>query len=253
MAGQVFQSDLNSLLREVLTSYKAEVAAGGKLYKLFAMDFLNSHHHTDRRDAAGLNEHRKNLGILRGILFTRKDLLMRFSEVNTPDDDLMKELLHLYYTTEAPPLMREAAGTVSSAAKQNRSLSLGCCLDNDQLSLIADCANEARMFVEELDASMLRSLLEGKLIVPLRSRNNRMLAYFLDQLCRHGLILPRWQNLLEQAGSILGPKGNKPLRHDQFSNALTHARNTPNSMQKKILECVQQVQEQRSNEGTASK
>mgnify|MGYP007050306498 FL=1 len=130
---------------------------------------------------------------------------------------------------------------------------MGCCLDDDQLSLIADCANEARVFVEVLDASILRSLLEGKLAVPLRSRNNRMLSYFFDQLCRHGLILPHWQNLLEQAGSILGPKDNKPLRHEQFSNALTHARNTPNSMQKKIRYCVQQVHKQLSNDGTASK
>ena len=253
MAGQVSQSDLNSLLREVITSYKAEVVAGGKLHELFAMDFLNSHHHTDRRDAAGLNEHRKNLGILKSLLFTRKDLLLRFSAAEAQDDTLLKDLLHLYYTTEAPPPKQEADTPLSSTAKQNHSLSLGCCLDDDQLSLIADCANEARMFVEELDASMLRSLLEGKLTVPLRSRNNRMLAYFFDQLCRHGLILPRWQNLLEQAGSILGPKGNKPLKHEQYSNALTHARNTPNSMQKKIRECVQQVQKQLSNDGTANK
>ena len=232
--------------------YQSEVATGRKLYKLFALDFLNSHHHTDRRDAAGLNEHRKNLGILKGILFTRKDLLVRFSEMDSPDDALLKDLLHLYYTTEAPPPGQEADAT-SSTSKQNHSLSLGCCLDDDQLSLIADCANEARVFVEVIDAPMLRSLLEGKLTVPLTSRNNRMLAYLFDQLCRHGLILPRWQNLLEQAGSILGPKGNKPLRHDQFSNALTHARNSPNSMQKKIRDCVQQVQEQLSNEGTASK
>ena len=226
---------------------------GRKLYKLFAEDFLNSHHYTDRRDAAGLNEHRKNLGILKGILFTRKDLLVRFSEADTPDDDLMKDLLHLYYTTEVPPPGKETGAAVSTPSKQNHSLSLGCCLDDDQLSLIADCANEARVFVEVLDASILRSLLEGKLTVPLTSRNNRMLAYLFDQLCRHGFILPRWQSLLEQAGSICGPKGNKPLRHDQFSNALTHARNSPNSMQKKIRDCVQQIQKQFSNDGTANK
>lgn len=233
--------------------YQSEVATGRKLYKQFALDFLNSHHHTDRRDAAGLNEHRKNLGILKGILFTRKDLLVRFSEMGMPDDALLQDLLHLYYTTEAPPPGQEAAAAVSSAAKQNRSLSLGCCLDDDQLSLIADCANEARVFVEVLDASILRSLLEGRLTVPLTSRNNRTLAYLFDQLSQHGLILPRWQNLLEQAGSILSPKGNKPLKHEQFSNALTHARSTPNSMQKKIRDCVQQVQEQLSNDGTDSK
>ncbi len=236
-----------------MTMYKSEVVSGKKRYKLFAMDFMNSHHHTDRLDAAGLNEHRKNLGILRGILFTRKDLLVRFSETGKPDDGLMKDLLHLYYTTEAPPPGRETGAAMTSATHPNHSLSLGCCLDDAQLSLIADCANEARVFVETVDTTTFRSLLEGKLTVPLTSRNNRMLAYLFDQLCRHGFILPRWQNLLEQAGSILGPKGNKPLRHEQFSNALTHARNTPNSMQKKIRECVQQVQKQLSNEGTASK
>ena len=247
------QSGLNSLLREVLISYKAEVLAGGKLYMLFAIDFLNSHHHTDRRDAAGLNEHRKNLGILKGILFRRKDLLMRFSDAGTPDDALLEDLLHLYYTTEAPPPGQRADAAVSSSTNQNRSLSLGCCLDDDQLSLIADCVNEARVFVEVLDASILRSPFEGRLTVPLTSRNNRMLAYLFDQLSRRGLILSRWQNLLEQAGSILGPKGNKPLKHEQFSNALTHARNTPNSMQKKIRDCIQQVQERCSNDGTANK
>lgn len=247
------QSDLNTLLREVVTMYRSEVVIGRKLYKLFAADFLNSHHFTDRRDAAGLNDHRKNLGILKEILFTRKDLLMQFSEVGTPEDDFMKDLLHLYYTTEAPPPGQETGATVSSTARQNHSLSLGCCLDDDQLSLIADCANEARVFVEVLDVSILRSLLEGKLTVPLTSRNNRMLAYLFDQLCRHGFILPRWQNLLEQAGSICGSKGNKPLRHDQFSNALTHARNSPNSMQKKIRDCVQQIQKLFSNDGTANK
>lgn len=90
LAGRVLQSDLNSLLREAVTMYQSEVVNGRKLYKLFAADFLNSHHHTDRRDAAGLNEHRKNLGILRRILFTRKDLLVRFSEAGTPDDATLK-------------------------------------------------------------------------------------------------------------------------------------------------------------------
>ena len=123
-----------------MTMYKSEVVSGKKLYKLFAMDFMNSHHHTDRLDAAGLNEHRKNLGILRGILFTRKDLLVRFSETGKPDDGLMKDLLHLYYTTEAPPPGRETGAAMTSATHPNHSLSLGCCLDDAQLSLIADCA-----------------------------------------------------------------------------------------------------------------
>ena len=149
-----------------MAKYQAEVVAGGKLYKLFAMDFLNSHHHIDRLDAAGLNEHRKNLGILRGILFARKDLLVRFSEMGKPDDGLTKDLLHLYYTTEAPPPGCETGAAMPSATHPNHSLSLGCCLDDDQLSLIADCANEARVFVETIDAD---ARLSFRPVVPARA------------------------------------------------------------------------------------
>ena len=232
--------------------YQSEVVTGGKLYKLFAMDFLNSHHHIDRRDAAGLNEHQKNLGILRRILFTRKDLLVRFSEAGTPDDATLKDLLHLYYTTEAPP-GQEAGAAVSVPSKQNHSLSLGCCLDDDQLSLIADCANEARVFVEVLDASILRSLLEGTLHQPLKSANNRLVAFFFDRLCHHRLILGRWEHLLEQAGSILGSRDGRPLKHGQYSSALSLAKSNPNSMQEVISQCVQAVREMTERNTTDNK
>ena len=224
-----------------MDKYRTEVLTGRKLYRLFVTDFLNSHYHTDRRDAAGLNEHRKNLGILKGILFSRKDLIMRFSEAVIPDDALLKDLLHLYYTTEAPPPEQEARTTMPNITVQNNSLSLGCCLDDDQMSLIAHCVNEARLFEEVVDVPMLRSLLEGRLSVPLHSRNNRLLAFFFDQLCQHRLILSRWQHLLEQAGSIFGSKDGTPLRHAQLSNALTHAKSNPNSMQERIRHYVRQV------------
>ena len=245
-------SDLNGLLKELLALYHIDVLKGGKRHKLFAMDFLNSHHHTDRRDAAGMNEHRKNLGILRNLLGTREDLLVRFATAHALDDNSIKDMLHLYYTADAPPPGQGKPVPGTSPARHNESLSLGCCLDDDQLSLIADCANEARVFVETVDAGTLRSLLEGKLTAPLHSRNNRCLAFFFDQLCQNGAILPQWQRLLENAGSILGPRDGEPMRHEQFSNALTHAKSKMNSMMRKLRDGIGKATELPTNDGTAS-
>lgn len=239
--GQVTRNELNTLLQEALSSYKAEVLEGGKLYHLFAKDFLNSHHHTDHRDAKGMNEHRKNLGILESILTTREDLLRQFSAEEKPDSDKLESLLHLYYTTNPPPRGQGILSSKSDGELPPRPLSLGCSLNDDQMSLIAHCVNEARLFEEVVDVPMLRSLLEGRLSTPLHSRNNRLLAFFFDQLCQHRLILSRWQHLLEQVGSILGSKDGIPLKHAQLSNALTHAKSNPNSMQEKIRHYVHQV------------
>lgn len=251
--GQVTQNELNVLLREVLSSYKTEVLEGGKLHHLFAKDFLNSHHHTDRRDTKGMNEHRKNLGILESILATREDLLRLFSVEDKPDSGKLESLLHLYYTTNPPPRGQAALASESDGELPPRPLSLGCSLNDDQMSLIAHCVNEARLFEEVVDIPMLRSLLEGKLSTPLHSRNNRLLAFFFDQLCQHRLILSRWQHLLEQAGSILGSNDGRPLRHAQLSNALTRAKSNPNSMQERIRHYVRQVLRKGENTNRGNK
>lgn len=232
--------DLSTLLREVLFSYKKEVLGEGKLHNLFAKDFLNSHYYTDRRDVQGLNEHRKNFGILEGLLVNREDLLRRFS-CEEPGDELLQNLLRLYYTTTPPPQGIRASSVDFAIKNQKRPLSLGCHLSDEQLELIVQCVNEAHLFEEVIDTSIFRSLLEGRLSTPLQSHNNRQLAFFFDQMCRNGLILSRWQHLLGQAGSILGPKDRMPLRHTQYANALTHAKSNPNSMQEKIRQFILQV------------
>ena len=247
------RNELDGLLREVLSSYKTEVLVGGKLHNLFAKDFLNSNHHTDRQDAKGLNEHRKNLGILDGLLTTREDLLRQFSMEDDPDRGKLECLLHIYYTTTPPPRGQVVLTSKNGGEIPSRQLSLGCSLNDDQMSLIAHCVNEARLFEEVVNVPMLRSLLEGRLSVPIHSKNNRLLSFFFDQLCQHRLILSRWQHLLGQAGSILGPKDGRPLRHEQFSNALTHAKSNPNSMQEKIRHYVRQVLPKGENTNTDNK
>lgn len=132
-------------------------------------------------------------------------------------------------------------------------LSLGSFLNDNQLSLIAHCANEAQLFTTPVNAGILRSLLEGTLHQPLKSANNRLVAFFFDRLCHHRLILGRWEHLLEQAGSILGSKDGRPLKHGQYSSALSLAKSNPNSMQEVISQCVQAVREMTERNTTDNK
>lgn len=103
------------------------------------------------------------------------------------------------------------------------------------------------------NAGILRSLLEGTLHQPLKSANNRLVAFFFDRLCHHRLILGRWEHLLEQAGSILGSKDGRPLKHGQYSSALSLAKSNPNSMQEVISQCVQAVREMTERNTTDNK
>lgn len=231
--------DLYVLIRKAASLYQKEVLDYGKLYPLFVKDFLNGHRYTDYRNAARKNEHCKNIGILEGILSSRKDLVERFFQSDAPTDKWEDELLRLYYTTDAST--SHAYLDANYSESHPVSLSLGCCLEDDQMSLVAHCVNEAHLFQTAITTETLHLLLEGRLTVPLVSSNNRLVAYFFDQLCHHRLITGHWQYLLEQAGSILGSKDKRPLKHGQYSNALSLAKSNPNSFQEKIKQCIRQV------------
>lgn len=246
------RNELFALLKEASFTYRKEVLDEGKLYELYAKDFLNGHYYSDHRDAAGKNGHRKNIGILRGLLMKRKDLVEHFFSNVLFAPNRMNELLCLFNTTKASSGLKK--GLDKPRPETNLpSLSLGNFLNDNQLSLIAHCANEAQLFTTLVDVGILRSLLEGKLHQPLKSANNRLVAFFFDRLCHHRLILGRWEHLLEQAGSILGPKDGRPLKHGQYSSALSLAKSNPNSMQEVISQCIQTVKEMTERSTTDNK
>lgn len=205
-------------------------------------DFLNGHYYSDHRNASGKNRHRKNLGIVRGLLTKRPDLVRRFFLTGFQTIVRMDELLHLFNTMQAPSDLEEAQGKPHPETSLP-AYSLGCFLPDNQLSLIAHCVNEAQLFTAPIDVQTFRSLLEGKLQRPLQSANNRLVAFFFDRLSYHRLILGRWEHLLEMSGSILGSKNGCPLKHGQYSSALSLARSNPNSMQEVINQCLQTVSE----------
>ena len=103
------RDELFALLKEASFTYRKEVIGESKLYELYVEDFLNGHYYSDHRDAAGKNRHWKNIGILRGILTKRKDLVEQFFSNILFAPNRMDELLRLFNTTKA-----------SSGLKKNR-------------------------------------------------------------------------------------------------------------------------------------
>ena len=71
------------------------------------MGFLRDDYYSDHRDAAGKNRHRKNIGILRGILTKRKDLVELFFSNIVFAPNRMDELLRLFNTTKASSGLKE--------------------------------------------------------------------------------------------------------------------------------------------------
>lgn len=243
-------SDLYALIEEATSQYRKEVLEYGKLYPLFVRDFLNSHHYTDYQDAIRKNEHRKNIGVVEGLLSSRRDLVEKFFQSGLPVNEWKDEILKLYYTTFVPACPVPPSTDSPIPVK---SFSLGCCLESEQMSLIAQCVNEAHLFSTTITVETLHLLFAGRLSAPLISANNRLVAYFFDQLCHYRLITGHWQYLLEQAGSILGSRNRHPLKHGQYSNALSLAKSNPNCFQEKIKQCVRHVKFLVENSSTANK
>ena len=115
-------------------------------------------------------------------------------------------------------------------------LNLCSCLDNDDLGILARCCNEAQIFSEVINASDLLSLLEGKMTMPLHSRNNRLVAFFFDQLSLYNLIIRNWQNVLARQRCIVSSTGKDTLTQKSLSSALYSIVDLEMSAQEKIID-----------------
>ena len=56
----------------------AEVVNQNKRYLRFAEDFINSHKFHDAKDARSKNEHEKNLGIIKALLFGNRKIVEKY-------------------------------------------------------------------------------------------------------------------------------------------------------------------------------
>lgn len=175
--------------------YQFEVVGGGKLYNRYVSDFLNSHTYTDRVDAAGMNEHKKNFHIMEELLTAREDLVQKyFMKEKFCDSDYLS--MHQEFNTTQRPSIPETyrtSGLLSNVfiSKPN----FQCCFNSVQINLITHSINEAHLFSIEVFEKEANDLFFCCLKHPLKSACNRRVAFFLMRCVN--------TNLSQRGGNML--------------------------------------------------
>ncbi len=203
--------------------YQNYVATGVMTLRVFALQFLDGHHYAEDGNAAEKNIHRKALGAVSILLLERIDLVRQFfsrPSVEVPD---INKVIFLVYTE------RRGAGKQNQKrrirpVKQEVIPSLNCLIEEEDMILLAECANHTAFFKDMIDSVTISVLLHCRLSVPLIADNLMGFAYFFDQLSEMHLVGRNWQTTLERCGAILLQGKNKPQTHSNFSSALNRAK-----------------------------
>lgn len=177
--------------------------------RVFALQFLDGHHYAEDGNAAEKNIHRKALGAVSILLLERIDLVRQFfsrPSVEVPD---INKVIFLVYTE------RRGAGKQNQKrrirpVKQEVIPSLNCLIEEEDMILLAECANHTAFFKDMIDSVTISVLLHCRLSVPLIADNLMGFAYFFDQLSEMHLVGRNWQTTLERCGAILLQGKNKP-------------------------------------------
>lgn len=212
------------LYKEAHELYQSEVIKGGKLYNRYVSDFLNSHTYTDRVDAAGMNEHKKNFHIMEELLTIRKDLVHRyFAKEKLCDSDY--SIMHHEFNT-IPPSSDSKVSIISGSLPVAfpSQPDFQCYFNSVQIGLITHIANEAHLFSPDVAEAEIKALFSCCLEHPLKSACNRRVAFFFDALCEHKLITTRWQHVIDENRLILSSAKNVLLNSSKLSTALNEAK-----------------------------
>lgn len=195
--------------------YQNYVATGVMTLRVFALQFLDGHHYAEDGNAAEKNIHRKALGAVSILLLERIDLVRQFfsrPSVEVPD---INKVIFLVYTE------RRGAGKQNQKrrirpVKQEVIPSLNCLIEEEDMILLAECANHTAFFKDMIDSVTISVLLHCRLSVPLIADNLMGFAYFFDQLSEMHLVGRNWQTTLERCGAIL-LQGKTSHRHIPIS------------------------------------
>ena len=223
--------------------YQSEVIGYGKLYNRYVSDFLNSHMYTDRVDAAGMNEHRKNFHIMEELLIIRKDLVQRYF-TKEKLCDLDYSIMHHEFNT-IPPSPDSKVSIVSDLLPVafTSKPDFQCYFNSAKISLITHIANEAHLFFPDVSEAEVKALFACYLEHPLKSACNRRVAFFFDALCEHKLITTRWQHVIDKNGLILSSAKNVLLNNSKLSTALNEAKQHGGCAYRTIELHVQEIAE----------
>lgn len=221
--------------------YQYEVIRGGKLYNRYVSDFLNSHTYTDRVDAIGKNEHKKNFHIMEELLTIRKDLVHKyFAKGKLCDSDFL--IMHREFNTTQQFSNFDISNTSGSIqVVDTPKLDFQCCFNSIQIRLITHSFNEVHLFTSNVSEAEVKALFACSLKYPLKSACNRRVALFFDVLCEHKLISTRWQHIIDKNELILSSAKNTHLNSSKLSTALNEAKQRGGCIYRTIELYVQRI------------
>lgn len=234
------------LYQAAYRSYQNEVTGNGKRYDRYVTDFLNSHTYTSCVDASGMNEHRKNLGIMTDLLKSRKDLAEQFFSRQSFSHEDFIDMQHLLDTTEAPGPI--PIGHPHPDGGSDDPCTFECMFTPSQMSLIVHCANEAHLFLGPVTESDMRALFDCNPDRPVKSANNRRVAVFFDSLCERNLICKQWQLVIARHRLILSSANNEPLKCGNLSSALNEAKASTKSIYDSIRKMIKDIADSREKD-----
>lgn len=88
-----------------------------------------------------------------------------------------------------------------------------------QLNLLAECANEVKMFNVVVTPGDWKAIFDCKPNAILKSKNNRLLAYFFSGLSNRSLITENWQSVIAKYKLFLASQKNDYLNCNDLANA----------------------------------
>ena len=172
------RNDLWMLYKTAHELYQSEVVGEHKLYNRYVNDFLNSHTYTDRVDAAGKNEHKKNFHIMKELLTIRKDLVLEYFV----KEKLCKSeylIMHQEFNTTQQSTNSEVfIASDSLPVAFSSKLNFQCSFNSTQIRLITYSVNETHLFSPNVSETEMKAFFTCCIEYPLKSVCNRRVAFF---------------------------------------------------------------------------
>lgn len=121
---------------------------------------------------------------------------------------------------------RPVSKTVSKEKPKTRK-TFECAFNDQQIEILARCINEARIFTEPVTHETVTQIFGCELELPLRVKNNRLLAYLFIYLDDRSLITHNWQSVCEANQLFLSSLKGNILKQSDLSTATNQCRNYP--------------------------
>lgn len=203
----VGEQGLSRLVSKARNEYTKEVLTGRKSYARFCKDMLASVAYHDAKDAWSRNEHNRNLCAITDMLTMHRQLVETYFSRETFSENDIVDMVDRFNKIETDHPKRNASPGVPASPETASAVECGSRtikkLEDQVISLIVHCANEAELFYGNVTPQHFDAYYSGNPLTPLRSRKNTELVVLFSILENEELIERSWQHVIDRDGLVL--------------------------------------------------